>query len=517
MKAEFARALGLAELVTEVGAAIAGADDASLDQVIDGALARIGAYVDADRAYLMLFDDEQTTSRNTHEWCGPGIEPQMDNLQDVPLALLPWFMAQIRQGPLVADIPSLPEEARAERELLEPQGIISIIIVPMQVSSRIVGFVGFDAVRGKRQWTCSDASLLTTMSHGFAALLERRRAMVRLEDQRAELQAVLRAIPDLVFSVDRLGVVRYQKVGVAADLAVPPELGDGLTLHELLPAAIATVVLDGVHRALETAAVVTVRYELTLDRGQQDFEVRLFVRDATSVVAIVRNITEELRAHRDLETHRTRLQQLAQRLTREEADLRKRIAGEVHDGIAQELAMTKMLLRKAMSEPEAVVDVLGMAVTVIDGAIDRIDHLTEELAPPSLRTLGLASALREVCTRLRQLHGVDFTVEVGARPQLSYELESMLYWSARELIFNAVKHAACTRIEVHISDNEDRHEIVVEDDGRGMADVDEHFGRGFGLFNTRERMRLAGGDLIVTATERGTRGHIELPHRRPSC
>jgi len=516
MQMAHTRALGLAALVTEVGAAIARADGGSRDDVINTALAHVGTFVDADRAYVMTFDDDQWITTNTHEWCAPGIEPQIDNLQETPLDLVPWFMQQLAQGPVVADVAELPPEAQAERELLEAQGIASIIVVPMRVSSRIIGFVGFDAVRGVRHWTATDASLLTTMAHGFAALLERCRAMERIEGQRLELQAILQAIPDLVFAVDRLGVVQYQKVGSVADLAVSPEFGDGRTLHELLPATVADKVLAGVHQALETSTVVAVRYELALQHGQQGFEARLFVRDQKSVVAIVRNITEELRAHRALEHHTARLQQLAERLAHEEAGLRKRIAGEVHDGIAQELAMTKMLLRKAMSEPDPG-EALELAVTVIDAAIDRVDNLTEELAPPSLRALGLASALRAVCTRLRHLHGIEFVVQEGPRPSLSYELESMLYWSARELILNSVKHADCTRIDVRIGENADRHEIIVEDDGRGTGDPDALFSNGFGLFNTRERMRLAGGELTLTATGKGIRGCIGLPHRREPC
>ena len=61
----------------------------SSDHSIGQALGEIGAFVQADRAYIFAYDLQARTASNTHEWCGEGIEPAIDQLQDLPMDLIP--------------------------------------------------------------------------------------------------------------------------------------------------------------------------------------------------------------------------------------------------------------------------------------------------------------------------------------------------------------------------------------------------------------------------------------------
>lgn len=505
----------LARLVGDVSTALLAAMGPGYDAAVTDALARVGAFVQADRSYLMVFDWVAQTSSNTHEWCDVGIEPQAANLQGVPNAAVPWFMDRLRLWVVeVLDVERLPSEAAAERALLAQQGIRSILIVPVHGASGLSGFVGFDSVRARRTWSSEDAQLLRLLATSLGGVLERQRGWERLQASRQQLHAVLEAIPDLVFSVSRAGRVSYSKSSMAArDLLLPPEQGENRLLAELMPGPLSERLTRAVQRAVDEGTVQTERYALPLGDGPQDFEARFARQDADTAMVIVRNVTSEVAATRELADHRERLRVLAERQSVDEEALRRRVAAEVHDGLAQELAMARLLLSRAQGAHDA--EALRVAGELLAGAVAHLDELVVDISPPALRQLGLEAALREAGDRLRAHHEVEFSFSTsGGRARLAAEHEALLYWSARELMVNVVKHAKASRMRVDLEVG-DAVRITVEDDGRGFEPDGQR--RGFGLFSARERLRLAGGELRVDRLERGSRGVVSLPAVRRSA
>jgi len=149
------------------------------DAGISRALTSIGTFTGADRAYVFLLRDGGRRMNNTHEWCAVGIKPQIENLKDIPLnEKLPWFAERIGQHKVVhvPDVTALPPEARLEREHFETQNIQSLIVVPMAMGDRLVGFLGFDAVRERQTWTDDDQALLRLVGETIAHAIGRERA-----------------------------------------------------------------------------------------------------------------------------------------------------------------------------------------------------------------------------------------------------------------------------------------------------------------------------------------------------
>ncbi len=146
-----------------------------LDQEIDHALAEVGQFSDSDRAYVFDYNFEVRTTSNTHEWCGPGVEPMIDELQDVPLeGLEDWLNAHGSHRMMhVPSVPDLPIGS-ALREILEPQGILTLITVPLWHEGRALGFVGFDAVRHRKDWTEDELTLLEVLAELFTNAWVRR-------------------------------------------------------------------------------------------------------------------------------------------------------------------------------------------------------------------------------------------------------------------------------------------------------------------------------------------------------
>lgn len=140
------------------------------------ALAQVGTYVGADRIYIFSYDFDRQVCTNTHEWCSPGIDPQINNLQDVPLDLVKdWVSANVQGKAIhIPDVTSLP--AGGLRDTLEPQGIKTLLSLPMMNDQECVGFVGFDWVNTHHDCHDAEYRILELFAVMLTNVLLRKRA-----------------------------------------------------------------------------------------------------------------------------------------------------------------------------------------------------------------------------------------------------------------------------------------------------------------------------------------------------
>lgn len=145
------------------------------DEAINEALADMGVFCGASRSYLFLFDLLKSTMSNTHEWCAKNVSSEKDSLQEIPIDTFPWWIQRLKQNEIihVNDIDELPEEAQAEKDILQRQKIKSVLVVPLFLQGRLHGFIGFDNVEKTRSWTDEDTKLLTIVSEIFENALDR--------------------------------------------------------------------------------------------------------------------------------------------------------------------------------------------------------------------------------------------------------------------------------------------------------------------------------------------------------
>lgn len=165
VEAELARRASLQAVIMDLAIGFVNTPLQELDQAILRALALIGDFARVDRAYLFAYDFGAGTMSNTHEWCAAGITPVRDNLQGVPNELFPdWIDAHLRKELVhIPDVMALPPEGHL-RATLEPQGVRTLIALPLVHGSRCFGFVGFDAVSEQKQWTDAEINLLKVMA-----------------------------------------------------------------------------------------------------------------------------------------------------------------------------------------------------------------------------------------------------------------------------------------------------------------------------------------------------------------
>ncbi|MCT9077393.1 sensor histidine kinase [Streptomyces fulvoviolaceus] len=189
---------------------------------------------------------------------------------------------------------------------------------------------------------------------------------------------------------------------------------------------------------------------------------------------------------------------------------RARIARDLHDTLAQEIAGSRMLLQAAERDWDRRPDAARRQVRVVTEALG--EHLAQtrgiihDLTPPVLAQDGLESALRDLCARTGTAAGaprVTFRTEHDAC-SLPTERAVALLRVTQGLLANAYEHARAAHIQVTLTYGDEATAAVeVRDDGVGFdpaavrtSDTD----RGFGLAAARERLEALGGTLTVDST-----------------
>jgi PAS domain S-box-containing protein len=179
-----------------------------VDQEINRALAMTGGFTLVDRAYVMSYDFERRLIDNTHEWCADGIQPMIENLQGVSMdGLEEWLAVHLKGGAIhVPDVKSLPVGS-VLREILEPQDIITMVSVPLIYHGQCIGFVGFDAVRKKLDWSDRQVFLVKMLAELFTNAEMSRRRNIEILRGRTQQERMRRLLQK---TVDAAGLAAWE-------------------------------------------------------------------------------------------------------------------------------------------------------------------------------------------------------------------------------------------------------------------------------------------------------------------
>ena len=113
---------------------------------VDDLISEVAKYYDADRAYIFEQDLTEQFCANTYEWCAEGVTPEIQNLQDVTYEMLePWWREFRLKGCFFLSCDD--EYAKTEPliyEVLEPQGISTLMAAPFMSGNDLIGFLGVD-------------------------------------------------------------------------------------------------------------------------------------------------------------------------------------------------------------------------------------------------------------------------------------------------------------------------------------------------------------------------------------
>lgn len=153
----------------------------SLAKGIDELIAELGHTLEAERSYI--FEIAGNTISNTYEWCSPGVEPQIDNLQNLDETVIErWKKLFVAHGcVIIEDIESIRTESSEEYTTLCSQGIKSLVAAPLERGGRLVGFLGVDNPPAGK--LTNIAPLLEALCYFLVSTMQRMESEQKLIDQ----------------------------------------------------------------------------------------------------------------------------------------------------------------------------------------------------------------------------------------------------------------------------------------------------------------------------------------------
>jgi signal transduction histidine kinase len=226
-----------------------------------------------------------------------------------------------------------------------------------------------------------------------------------------------------------------------------------------------------------------------------------------ALLGTVLDITERKRAE-------SALSELSARLLQLQDEERRRLARELHDTTAQELAALTMnislLQRYEPGQNEKFQRLLGDSLALAEKATQEIRTLSYLLHPPELDAVGLAAAVREYAAGLARRSGLR--VDVSLPPELERlprETELVFFRVVQESLANVLRHSRSETAIIEFTRNENEITLEVRDQGRGLpaeklSSANEPGGLGVGIAGMRERLRQLGGKLEIISGTGGT-------------
>ncbi|MDY0161761.1 PAS domain S-box protein [Desulfobotulus sp.] len=219
-----------------------------------------------------------------------------------------------------------------------------------------------------------------------------------------------------------------------------------------------------------------------------------------------------------------RIQILTQELIRAQENERQRIARDLHDHIAQDLATLKIMSQNLFGAWEDVPQALRIKAETLNrtlgNSIQAVRDLAYDLRPPTLDALGLVRTLFVYCEDLSSKYGlqVDFSSAGLDALDLDFDTEINLYRLLQEALSNVRKHASARQVTVRLVASHPHIILRIEDDGQGFH-PEVRMGEALhekrmGLRSMEERVALLGGKMkIQSSPGTGARIHIQVPMR----
>ena len=172
---------------------------------------------------------------NTHEWCAPGINPEIHTQQAVELSGMPRWRDTLARGHSIhiRRVAELEADWHRERVELERQGIRSVVAVPLMNAGRLRGFVGLDSVVRDRTWDDDTIRMLRTVVGILASLLARCEAQRDAHVHEARYRALVQHSSDTIVLLDRDGRLMFT-AGRIEPLGFTPESIAGTNAMEFV-------------------------------------------------------------------------------------------------------------------------------------------------------------------------------------------------------------------------------------------------------------------------------------------
>lgn len=279
--------------------------------------------------------------------------------------------------------------------------------------------------------------------------------------------------------------------------------------------------LEDLNNELKFEVARRIETEGQLRLAKQNLETRIHERTrelATANQKLTDEISERRKTEESLKIYHEKLISLASEITIAEERERRKIATGLHDCIGQLLTVAKLKLDTitVSTKDEIASELVSNVSSMLEQAITDTRDFTFRLSPPVLHELGLYPAMEWLAEKAEKEYGFTVRLCHAGKEHKPMDFHNILFFqAAKELLFNAFKHAEASIVEIGLGEKEGVFSLHVKDNGKGF-DYQKVMGqqsvKGFGLFSISERISYIGGSMKVESSEgRGCCVSISIP------
>jgi len=202
--------------------------DDSIDKGVYKALDIIGRATEVDRVYVFENYIEESTGKyfcnQRIEWAKNSVAPQIDNedLQGFPLSdITPRWVERMLDGKAINGL--VKQFPQGERDILEPQDIVSILVVPILIKDKFWGFVGFDNCSSEYKWLKTEVGALTSLASNIGLAYERIRTKQELIESQNMFNQIANSIDEVFYVSEPDQNILYMNQAFEKMFGIPVE------------------------------------------------------------------------------------------------------------------------------------------------------------------------------------------------------------------------------------------------------------------------------------------------------
>lgn len=245
---------------------------------------------------------------------------------------------------------------------------------------------------------------------------------------------------------------------------------------------------------------------------------RLELSGRPCVAGVALDISARRETEQRIQVYLQKLQQLPPQILQAQEEERRRLAGELHDEMGQNLLTMLLQLRELETRaPRTQLAAIRKISTLAAELSEQVRSLSLDLRPAMLDDLGLAATLRWYVRERVEVSGLQVKLEINpSLPRMPAIIENTCFRVLQAALTNVMKHAEAHNAHIQLTVKNGAVHLSVQDDGHGFdveaAQQRALAGKSFGLLGMQERVRFAGGEFELHSTVgRGTRIEVSLP------